>query len=384
MKTHMRIIYCIYELGVGGGVERVTTAKVNYLLGQGHEVHILTCRPLYQPPVYGMDERAIIHSFDIDYAADFRVSFGKRFINTIRKMYQHYKLISDYLMQVNADIVVTTHPYETGFLPYIKDGSKKVQELHISKAVYSMEREGRSSLPIRVLIKLFEWRDAIASRGFDAVGTLTNEDYSLRGKPQNMYVIPNPLPFVPKNRSNCDKPIVLAIGRHTPQKNFPLLVDVWSTLVERYPEWRLKIVGGGYAKQALISKVRDMGLDKSVLIENETHDIHNYYQEASIFALTSKFEGFGMVLTEAQSYAIPSVAFTCPFGPKDIIEDGVTGYHIEPNDKENFAKKLEQLMIDTELRQSMGLAAYEASARYQIETVMAQWLDLFTSLITPK
>lgn len=380
----MKIIYCIYELGVGGGVERVLTAKANYLIEQGYEVHILTCRPLYQPPVYGMDKRVILHSFDIDYAADFRVKFGKRLFNTIKKMCQHYKLVRDYLMQAKADIVVTTHIYETAFLPYIKDGSKKVQELHTSKASYAMEREGRTSPTVKALIKLFEWRDAMASRRFDAVNALTHEDFLYRGSPKNMCVIPNPLPFVPEGRSSCDKPVVLSIGRHVPPKNFPLLVDIWATLTKRHPEWTLKIVGGGYAKQALINKVQAMGLENSILIEDETHDIHSYYQEASIFVMTSKFEGFGMVLAEAQSYAVPSVAFTCPFGPKDIIEDGVTGYHVEPNDKESFAKKLEQLMLNTELRQSMGQAAYKASARYAVETVMTQWLSLFASLTKKK
>lgn len=129
----MKIVYCIYQLGVGGGVERVLTNKVNYLVEQGHEVAILTCLPLKQAPMYGIDERVQIKSFTIDYASDWQYGIAKRFVNTIAKMYQHYKVVRRFLQEeFKADIVVTTHAYEMAFLPFIKDGSKKVLELHSS------------------------------------------------------------------------------------------------------------------------------------------------------------------------------------------------------------------------------------------------------------
>lgn len=377
----MKIIYCVYQLGVGGGIERVFTSKANYLVSQGHEVTVLTCHPLANPPVYGLDERVQIHAFDIDYSSDFQYGIAKRFVNTLAKMYRHWKLVREYLRANKTDIVVTTHAYEMAFLPFIKDGSKKVLELHSSAKMYEMQRQGRGGLGISLLTKSLVWRDKLVNKLFDAVGCLTEEDYGYRGRPSNMHVIPNPQPFISNKQSTCANPIVLAVGRLTEQKDYASLLDIWAKVSPRKPEWRLKIVGGGHLRNALLSQLNRLGLQGTAEIEPETGNVTPYYTEASIFAMTSNFEGFGMVLAEAAACGVPSISYDCPCGPSDIIIDGKTGYLVPLGDKAAFEEKLILLMDEDVLRMEMGRNALDASKRYSIEGVMAKWENLFRRLV---
>lgn len=379
----MKIVYCIYQLGVGGGVERVLTNKVNYLVEQGHEVAILTCLPLKQAPMYGIDERVQIKSFTIDYASDWQYGIAKRFINTIAKMYQHYKVVRRFLQEeFKADIVVTTHAYEMAFLPLIKDGSKKVLELHSSAQMYEMQRQERGGWQMGLLVRLLNLRDTWVNKLFDAVGCLTHEDYELRGKPSNMVVIPNMLPFTSDTPSDCKSKVALAVGNCTPQKNFPELVEIWGQIAPKYPDWKLKIVGGGYQKKALAEKIQSMGLSESILLGESTANVQPYYQESSIYVMTSIFEGLPMVLLEAQTMGLPIVSYATPCGPRDIIAEGQTGFVIPMGDRDQFITKLELLMENEALRQEMGRAAQEASETYSIPKVMTLWLDLFERLIS--
>lgn len=379
----MKIVYCIYQLGVGGGVERVLTNKVNYLVEQGHEVAILTCLPLKQAPMYGIDERVRIKSFTIDYASDWQYGIAKRFVNTIAKMYQHYKVVRRFLQEeFKADIVVTTHAYEMAFLPFIKDGSKKVLELHSSNLMYRMQREHRSGWYINLLVHTLELRDAWVNKLFDAVGCLTHEDYELRGKPSNMVVIPNMLPFTCDTPSDCKSKVALAVGNCTPQKNFPELVEIWSRIAPKHPEWQLKIVGGGYQKADLAKKIESMGLEHSIALVESTANVKPHYQESAIYVMTSIFEGLPMVLLEAQTMGLPIISYATPCGPRDIIAERKTGFIVPMGDRDQFITKLELLMENEALRQEMGRSAQEASETYSIPKVMTLWLDLFERLIS--
>lgn len=380
----MKIVYCIYQLGVGGGVERVLTSKANYLVSHGHEVTVLTCHPLANAPVYGLDERVRIHAFDIDYSSDFQNGIAKRFVNTLVKMYRHWRLVREYLHANKADIVVTTHAYEMAFLPFIKDGSKKVLELHSSAKMYEMQRQGRDGLGVRLLTKSLIWRDKLVNKLFDAVGCLTEEDYGYRGRPRNMYVIPNPQPFVPDRQSTCTNPIVLSIGRFSEEKNYSALIDIWAKVSPRRPDWRLKIVGGGHLRNILQSEVDRLGLQASVSLEEATADVISYYAEASIFAMTSNFEGFPMTLLECQSVGLPIVSYACPCGPRDVVEEGKTGCLVPLGDKDAFIEKLISLMEQDKLRVEMGSNALKASKCYSIDSIMGMWINLFENLVHGK
>lgn len=377
----MKIVYCIYSMGVGGGVERVTTTKVNALVQQGHEVVILTTDYKGQPTAYGLDKSVKIIDFGLGYAEDFNVPIWTRLFRTISKMKRHKKAMSAFLFDYRPDIVITTHRVEMAFLPFIKDGSKKILEQHSSKLMYRMERNSVSSKSIRGgLAKIYEWRDAWISQYFDAVVVLTEEDYKLRGNKKNAYVIPNPLPFETEELADLSCKTVLAMGRMCAEKDFFSLVDIWEMVCDKFPDWKLRIVGDGYLKGKLYGYVVDKGLQTSISVESGVSDVIPVYKEASIYALTSIFEGFGMVLVEAHALGIPVVSYDCPFGPNEIVRDKKNGFLIPPGNKSIFAEKLAILMRDESLRREMGARAKKDSSRYHLEHIMGLWIKLFKYL----
>lgn len=380
----MKIVYCIYQLGVGGGVERVLTSKVNYLVSQGHQVSILTCDYDGRPTAYGIDSSIPITNFGIDYAADFCVPLHTRALNTLRKMREHKRKMTEYLMRERPDIVVTTQLVETAFLPRIKDGSKKVLELHSSSLMYRQEKKPKPYSLHSLVVRAYELRDHYNLSRFDAVACLTHEDYELRGKPSNMYVIPNPLPFAAQGRSSLDSKVVLAVGRMTEQKDFASLIDIWSMIAGKYPDWRLRIVGGGYLHSALKTQIERLNMEASIELLPADNNIQPYFLGASIYVMTSTFEGMPMTLLEAQAMGLPIISYTCPCGPRDIVQEGETGYLIPSGDKQCFAERLSELIEDEPLRQSMGRRVVTAANRYLLEPVMKSWLGLFRQLLEKK
>lgn len=372
----MKIVYCVDSLGVGFGIERVTTVKANYLVSLGHEVTIVTGDLGGRTPQYGLSPDIKIIDLELRYFEDFSYPIASRLLRTVRKMYRHYTLMRQFLREYQPDVVISTHKYETLFLPYLHKKSLKVIEFHVAKAIYRLQTDSYGRLR-KLLYKLYEFRDDFFARSFDKVIVLTQDDYRLRGARQNMQVIPNPLPFQTEERSSLDKKIVLALGRFEPEKNLSELIKIWGIVYKKHPEWKLKLVGRGYLYNELDTLRKELGLEQAIDFGEETADVIPIYKNASIYAMTSKSEGFGMVLIEAQSIGLPIVSYDCPCGPKDVITHSVNGFLVPPGDQEQFALYLDQLLSDQELRMSMGEKAVESSYRYDIDHVMKTWLEVF-------
>ena len=144
--------------------------------------------------------------------------------------------------------------------------------------------------------------------------------------------------------------------------------------------WQLIIVGDGAMKEQIQAKILEKNLQDTIILKPFTKDIEKEYLNASIYAMTSHFEGFGMVLVEASSYALPCIAFDIAAGPSDIIESGVSGYLIEDNDLQDYADRLIELMSDKDKRESMGLKAKQkVSIAFSKEAVMKLWQEIFNN-----
>ncbi|TLD91763.1 glycosyltransferase family 4 protein [Helicobacter magdeburgensis] len=142
--------------------------------------------------------------------------------------------------------------------------------------------------------------------------------------------------------------------------------------------WKLIIVGDGVMKEQIQAKILEKNLQDTIILKPFTKDIESEYLNASIYAMTSHFEGFGMVLVEASSYALPCIAFDIAAGPSDIIESHTSGYLIEDNDLQDYADKLIDLMSDKDKRESMGLQAKQrVKERFSKEAIMPLWEEVF-------
>ena len=175
---------------------------------------------------------------------------------------------------------------------------------------------------------------------FDCSVLLTERDRQGYKGLMNTAVIPNPITVISEKKSPLTDKVVLAVGRLSVEKNFTELVEIWAMIAKDYPDWILRIVGDGYEKEAICRAIQKYGLENQVELLPFSNNIQEYYCKASIYTMTSIFEGFPLVLGEAESIGLPLVAYDCPCGPSGIIQDGEDGFLIPMHDKDAYSKVL--------------------------------------------
>jgi glycosyltransferase involved in cell wall biosynthesis len=185
--------------------------------------------------------------------------------------------------------------------------------------------------------------------------------------------IPNALPEMAGECSDLTERIVISAGRYTPQKGFDLLIKAFEPVAKAHPDWVVRIYGAGKAQPALRKMIIDRELYNNVFLMGPTDRLGKELSKASIYALSSRFEGFGMVIIEAMSKGVPVVSFDCPRGPAEIITPGHDGLLVPNRDVEAFTAALMQMIEDDEGRRRMGSAAVATAKLFQLECIGAQW-----------
>lgn len=377
----MKLIYCIRAVYNPGGMERVLANKVTYLVERLHwDVSIVTTDQKGLPPFYPFPQGIRMIDLGIDYADDNDKNVFKKIVGYLRRKRLHKRRLSALLQKEKADIVVSLYPSESSFIPDIKDGSKKVLELHFCK--FFRLQYGRS----RLLGLIDKWRtkqDERLVRKFDKFVVLTHEDKEYWGILPNIEVIPNAAMNMSGHFSDVTFHRVIAVGRLDYQKGFDRLIQAWELIQKngRFDDWTLDIFGQGEWHDMLQRMIMDRNLGNMVHINQPTNNIGNEYAHSSLIVMTSNYEGFGMVLVEAMACGVPAVAFDCKCGPKDIIQDGKNGLLVSNGDIQGLADAMMTLMGNEALRKRMGEEARKVISTYSEETVMSQWIRLFTDLV---
>lgn len=373
----MRIVYCIPATSNSGGMERVLARKVNYLTKLGHELIVITTDQRGASPFFPLNEAVQQYDLGINYDETNGRGILAKLFSYPAKYRKHKSRLRKLLSSLQPDIVISMFGDDATLLPKIKDGSRKVLEYHFSKL--KRLQYGRRGL-WRMVDLLRTKLDERTVKHYDRFVVLTEEDAGYWGKLPNIQVIPNPLPFVSEEGSPCTSHRVLAVGRYDFQKNFSKLIELWAQISPKYPDWHLDIYGDGTLRRDLEQQVQALGLSDTVHLAHPTHQMPEVYRGASIYVMTSRYEGLPMVLLEAQHMGLPIVSFACPCGPRDILHPGEDGYLIEQGDDAVFIEALSSLMDSEAERIRMGANARQASSRYEVDAVMAQWTDLFASL----
>lgn len=375
----MRMAYLIAGTYNSGGMERVLANKANYLVAHGYEIIIITTDQRGQQPFFPLDKRIACYDLGINYEEN----NGKPFLNKLWhypfKQWKHRVRLTKLLKRLNADVVVSMFCNDASIVPFINDGSKKILEVHFSR--FKRLQYGRKGL-WRIAD---EWRsrndERMVSR-FDRFVVLTKEDRKYWNNIPNMQVIPNARTYTFSQPAKLDNKTVIAVGRYNYQKGFDRLIEAWSLVCRKIDDWQLEIIGEGDLRQDLLCQIAKKGLNGKVILKKmQAYQMKAVYANASIFALSSHYEGLPMVLLEAQAAGLPIVSFACKCGPKDIIEDGVNGFLVNEGDVDKLAKCLFYLMRHESVRKRMGKSAYKNSEQYAEATIMEQWENLFHEVL---
>jgi glycosyltransferase involved in cell wall biosynthesis len=273
---------------------------------------------------------------------------------------------------------------EINFLNDIKDGSAKVGEIHFGR--YKYREANFSFMPTFVNQWITNrWMAQLDQKvkQLDRFVVLTHEDATYWKGQKKLTVIPNPITIEQGKVSDCTSKQVISVGRYTYQKGFDLLIPTWKIVHEKHPDWTLNIYGGGN-KEDLQSMVEKNGLVSTLKLHGPVSSIREKYQESSIYVLSSRFEGLPLVLMEAMSTGLPSVSFSCPCGPKDIIHDGEDGILCENGNIESLSAGICRLIEDEPLRKEMGRKATHNIQRFTIDRIIQQWDQLFQEIIRGK
>lgn len=373
----MKLVYCISATHNSGGMERVLATKANYLAARGYDITVVTTDQRGLSPFFPLDGRIRCVDLGVNYETNNGKSFLNKLVHFPFKQWRHRRRLSRVLREIRPDVTVSMFCNDATFLPSIKDGSRKVLEIHFSRFKrLQYDRKG--------LWRLADvWRnrnEADVVARFDRFVVLTHEDSRYWGKLSNIAVIPNAQTFASDAPAPLEAKTVVAVGRLTYQKGFDLLLQAWAEVCRRVSGWQLAIVGDGELRSALSAQAESLGLAGCVTFVPAMKDVVAVYRDASVLAMSSRYEGFGMVLLEAQTVGLPVVSFACKCGPSEIVNDGVDGYLVAPGDVDAMADRLVRLMQDGALRRRMGAHAFANAARFSTDAVMKQWMALFDSL----
>jgi glycosyltransferase involved in cell wall biosynthesis len=177
-------------------------------------------------------------------------------------------------------------------------------------------------------------------------------------------------------RADLDAKVVLAAGRLARQKGYDRLIHTWSTVVERHPDWHLRICGDGPDEEKLKRLIANRGLEEHVTLAGPAKDLGAEMARASIFALSSRWEGLPLTLLEAMSVGMAVVAFDCPTGPRAVVRDHENGLLIRPRKTERLAAGLIEMIESPELRARCAEAAEATAREYTIDAIGPQWEEL--------
>ena len=378
----MKILYLIHSTYNPGGMERVLLNKVRYFVEEmGWDVTVVTTDQHDWPSFYPFPEGVKMIDLGVNYSDDNGKPFLRKLLGYFKRRILHKKLFKKVLEQERPEIVDCFYPGECSFVPGLKDGSKKVMELHQSKLFH--HQYNRSGL-MGLADKVRAWMDDRLVRKFDRFVVLTEEDREMWCDMPGIRVIPNAANFIADKYSDCSAKRVIAVGRLDYQKSFDRLILVWEKVHQQMPDWRLDIFGQGEWQEMLQGMIDEMGLQECVRLNAPTKNIGKEYSESSILVMSSHYEGFPMVMIEAMACGLPAVCFDFKCGPRDIITEGENGLVVKDGDIDGLAEAIVRLMKDDELRKRMGENAKKVVERYSEERVMGLWVNLYEETIAYK
>ncbi len=379
----MKIVYIIDSLSQKGGAERILSEKMSYLAEKyGYDVTVVTCyqfegmRNTYPLSKLVKQRDLIIRSY-----RQYRYHYPMRLWVKWKYHKLLHKRLQETIDELQPDILVGLTYILADAVLALKTTAKRVIESHEARPFTMSWLQHDNSSWLSKTYKRFT-KDLYLhtiERKADAIVTLSNGDAYEWRKARRVEVIPNFSQMKVTALSDGMAKRVIVVGRLDWQKGYDKLLDIWQKVSQRHPDWQLDIYGEGPWEDQLITTIIHQNL-RHVAIHPFTPHISEEYAKSSLCLLTSRFEGFSLVLLEAMMHGLPCVTFNCPYGPSDLVDDGENGYVVTNRDNDGFAEKVCYLIEHPEIRAQFSKAAIKKAGNYDMEKTMEKWKSLFESL----
>ena len=371
----MKILYVFRSLAVWGGIERVLVEKMNFLSSiYGYEVYMITSDQGNHPIPYQLEDKVHLEDLNIRFHQQYQYNVIKRRWVARKLKSQYEQRLAECIQQIRPDVIVCTTADYINSLVKIKDSIPLVVESH-SICLRTIEN-GKFWLQR----KWYKYHYLKALSDVDVIVALTEGDAKeWRKYHPHLEVIPNIVHLNEGEVSSLVNKRVIWVGRFDYQKRPMEMVRIWEKIQPLFPDWQLDMYGEGELRQELDDKIRSLGMN--IVIHQPTERIFDCYRESSIIVSTSLFEPFGLVMPEAMSCGLPVAAYNSPYGPSEIISDGVNGFLIKPRDNDGFADRICQLIMDEESRKQMSNNAVKSAQCFKADIIMPQWKRLFEKIV---
>ncbi len=379
----MRVAY-IYPSFINiGGADKIIISKANYMADEwGYEVYLITDSQCGIEPFFPLSDKVHLLDLDINFYQQYQYNPLKRLMVYLWLMRRYKKALTKTLADLRPDIVVSTFSRDSTFVKIYKQYAKAaIAEVHTTKNnIRSLPSLRLKGGVYKILANHIERQLNASARKFDEVVVLNPLEKDLWKPVREVRVINNAVQYYPEEDNPLTAKSAIYVGRAEYEKAPDRLIEVWRQVAEHHPDWTLRMFCTGAMLDELKQKVSDYGLQNQILFMPPTKDMEHEYMISSLCMLTSRFEGFSLVLQEAMGCGLPCVAFNCPSGPRYIISNQEDGFLIPDGDIDAFAQKVCLLMDDADLRRQMGIKAKQNMARFSKEHIMGQWRDLFEHL----
>lgn len=378
----MKIRFLMLSAYNVGGAIRSMLNQANALAEAGYDVEVVSLFRRKKRPAFRVDRRITMRTLINERRGPrhrliygFLSRYGSRAIPKDEPRHARFSLASDlvlrrYLGSLRDGVVIAGRPaLNIAIARFTSSRVVRIGEDHLNFRTY---RPG-------LVAAMRKWYPKL-----DAVTVLTSataEAYEQElGPGVRTELLPNMLPTAGAARAPLENRVVIAAGRLTRQKGFDLLIDAYASVARKHPDWELRIYGSGILRNDLAKQIADKNLTEHVKLMGQTKKLHKAMADASIYVLSSRFEGFPMVLLEAMTHGLPVVAYDCHTGPADILTDGHDGVLVKPRDRRALARALSDLMADQDRMRTLGANALETVAEYDPSHMTPRLAKIFADL----
>ncbi|WP_369752384.1 glycosyltransferase [Flavobacterium sp. WC2409] len=362
----MRLLYIVPSCNTEGGVARVLSVKTNSLIEKwGYDIHILTQNDGNTSPFYNFNSGIVFHDMILKGSV---FQFFKDYINSLKLQISIIK--PDIIIVCDNGLKAFTIPF------FLNSNIPLVFECHGSK--YIQENKMKASFFFKG-IQFFKYKfKNLGAQKYKRFIALSNESLQ-EWDVLNYTIIPNPSWLKVTADNPLENKKVITVARNSYEKGLDRLLLIWQKTAVKHPDWILEIYGDDL--KPLETVAEKLNINATVRFHKPVMNIEEKYNNASLFVMTSRFEGFPMVLIEAMASGLPCVAYDCPVGPRAIITNRENGILVPEGKEQLFVEQLSVLIEDAVLRRQLGKKARESVADYDLDIIMLQWNALFENII---